>query len=360
MPRTNPISCVLRAFAVLVVAAVAVPAVPASAATSAERLVAVVGERTGLPLAKAITGPPERRAVDGWTTFEATFRVRAPGSPYRRWSFALSHEQGFGSFFTAIAERTEETTSSVQTYAWDRKLRRDTVGYSSDLRRFRVSTQKQLRGLGKLRLRLTDTGPLATRTKRCRRTGDELWTSRTRTGRAEGTVRFLPGLTGLPAAVAASDVRVTLTETRHTGEFCRRRGGGCRSPMTLAAFTETPTSIDILAARVDGRIAAGRLEFQRRGSTMWVVDHDAYDWPPPLRIEAGQAFVTAGYPFGRFSGSLTFDAGEETTYRGGGCRWIDTEQAWNTGSMTATLDAGTLTFTGPELEAFTSVAGKAD
>jgi hypothetical protein len=154
-------------------------------------------------------------------------------------------------------------------------------------------------------------------------------------------------------------MRVRMTETNFTGEVCRRSGGRCRSPVVLGAFDEiSPTEFTLVAASVDGTIGAARFLLSTRGLDVWIVEHLAWDWPAPLRLQSGQAFVSQGYPAGRFQGSMVFnETSEVDTYRvGRRCRVTEATYTWNSGTMQALLDAGSMTFTGAGLEAFTQVA----
>jgi hypothetical protein len=170
---------------------------------------------------------------------------------------------------------------------------------------------------------------------------------------------MLPGLTGMPPEVGDLRMRVRMKETRYTGAVCRRGGGPCRTPTTISAFEEVSShDFTVLGASVDGTIAAGRFLVSRRALDTRIVEHLAWDWPPPLRLEADQAFISPGYPSGRFQGSLVFDETSDVErFRAGRrCRITETRYTWNAGTMTAFLDAGSISFTGAALEAFTSVA----
>jgi hypothetical protein len=352
---TARIGRTLGASVAISLAVLLVPSGASASASTTDRLVREAAERAGIT--DSFAGPTVG-VDDGGRTFEVAWTIRARAYPYKKWSFMLTDAPG-GSGFFATTKRTEDEVAAHQVYRWERRLAPADIEYSRDLRRLHVDTEQHLGSLGRVRLHLQKSSPLTTRTRVCDRTGDELFTTRSRSGLAEGRVRMLPGLTGMPPEVGDLRMRIRMRETRYTGAVCRRGGGPCRSPATITAFEEVSAhEVTVLAASIDGTIAAGRFLIGRRALDTRIVEHLAWDWPAPLRLEPDQAFVSPGYPSGRFQGSLVFDETSDVeTFRAGRrCRITETRYTWNSGTMTALLDAGSVSFTGADLEAFTSIA----
>lgn len=298
-----------------------------------------VPSRFAIPFSRQLL----ERAPGSATALIGSFKV--PGSPYR-WGFAAAM---FGARPFLVVFGGKNLVNGAEEHEWRFELPPDAFHVGSHLRVGRVHTDTALGPFGQIDLTFRSRGSVRSRSLRCPDTHEVLETDDMRRGTLTGSFQFSSNEGTLPA-LDVTTMKARAQRGVSTGARCPRQGHPTRCVRSTSARITSATQ---------GTAAFGEVGQDYLFGTVYQVVAPAEEFHLVIVNTAGSHVFTMGpaglnvdasmlTPFA--SGNLAFGTTSTVRRKGHRCSHVvHQKQAWTAGTLSLTLDSGTVDLTGPDL-----------
>ena len=298
-----------------------------------------VPSRFAIPSSRQLLG----RASGSATALIGNFKVL--GSPYR-WGFAAV-TSGTRPFLIVFGGKT--LINGVEEHEWRFELPADAFHMGRRLRVGRVHTDTALGPFGQIDLTFRPHGSIRSRSLRCWDTHDVLETDYMRRGTLTGSFQFSSNEGTLPA-LDVTTMKARAQRGVSTGARCPRQG----HPTRCVRFTSAG-----ITSATQGTAVFGEVRQDLLFGTVNQVVAPAEEFDLVIANTAGSHVFAMGpngsdvdasmlAPFA--SGNLAFVTTSTARRKGHRCgHVVHQKQAWTAGTLSLTLDSGTVDLTGSDL-----------
>jgi hypothetical protein len=279
-----------------------------------------------------------------------SFQSRVWSSGGFKWSFRGYKNGNYASLTVDAFRRAATGYRPTQSYEWQfYGLAGSDLKIASTLASASIDSGAAMGAYGSVKMHLRKPSAVHKRVQKCRKTGDILSRTYSRSGSFVGSFAFKTNAPGLPSSVKTSAVGITVSQTVQTGKACPATGS-CTEPAHLfnGLHYDGATGItDWVQAARDGKFSYIRLDTSRQDATNQVtIDAEIASLLPPAAVVIGISAVTltggALAPFG--GGVLKLTTQASTTDVLKHCTKTTIDELYQSGKIIGKFATGNFNF----------------